>query len=126
MKSVKIILSIVLLMAINLVIAQTKEPKLFTLCGETSDKIRITDLDNCSELVPVDSKMKVILFTITIRHGETFEDFDPNVGGTIPKDLIDQIKHTKNLNYIQIRDIVAKQGKTQKKYKGFTLYINQK
>ncbi len=125
MTPLKTILLLLLSAFINIVSAQTKEPKLFTLCGETNDTIRMADLDNCAELIPVNDKMKVVLFTITIRHGSTFEDFDPNVGGKIDKDFITQLKNTKNLNYIQVRDIVAKEGKTQKKYKGFTVYINQ-
>ena len=106
--------------------AQTPVPRPFTFCLETNDTIQMVDLAKCIELKAADPKLKVKGFTMSVKYGSQFVDYDPIKGYMIPPDILDEIiKHKHTMNYIDIKEIVTVEGKTQKKVKGYKIYVRR-
>ena len=117
-------LCIVLSAVINMCTAQTNTKRQFTFCNEKSDTIHIADLTSCAELIAADPQLKIKSYVISIRVAQDFVDFDPNEGSTLNPDILNEIlKEKKNLIYIKIKDIIAKNGKVEKKFDGYKLYV---
>ena len=104
--------------------SQTKGKKPFSLCKETGDTIHVSDVENCAELIAEDSKIKIKSFSLTIKFHEKFEDFDLIEGGTIPEEIVAEIVKSKTkIDYFEIKNIEALNGRFKIKDKGFKLYV---
>ncbi len=118
--------SILFLILVSLHPAKAQSARAFTFCNETSDTIQMPDLAKCIELKAADSKLTIKGFTMSVKYGEHFVDYDPIDGNMIPPDNLDEIiKHKYTMNYIDIKEIVVQEGKSKKKVKGYRIFVKK-
>ena len=88
------IISIVILFSFSnsvKTIAQAKAERQFSFCYQTGDTIEVSELANCTELVPSNTSLKVKSYIVMIRLGDVFQEFDPNKGAYLVPGITDEI-----------------------------------
>lgn len=92
-------------------VAQNKKTSEITICKHTENVFTIAELEKCSMLVPVDEKVKVKSFVVSLTikeiSGNVFKDIQVN-GNFFSKEALDAIKSSKDkISKIIIENVKA-------------------
>jgi len=117
------------LLAATSAVAQTQDNVSFAICGTTEGSIKQADLSNCSVLIPINKNLTIKSFTISIlapnvevKKQGSFTDYSCT-GSQISPSALEALKKASPANKILIEEIIASDGKADKKYPSFQIHI---
>jgi hypothetical protein len=125
----KLLLSSAVFMFLTVVAAaQGQKTSEITICKHTENTFTLADLEKCSMLVPVDEKIKVKSFVVSLlikeKSGDVFKDIAVN-GNYFSKEALDAIKSSKDkISKIVIDEVIVwNADKQQRKISGMEITL---
>ncbi len=120
MKKLTILILIVIVGCITMN-AQTKEKQEFYINKAQNDTLKLSENWEDLELIPIDKNLKVVSFEMSEVNGLLFDEAKKGNKFSILKSRI--VNNKKPVKCVFVQRIVATDGKKNKTYKGFTVYL---